>query len=163
LRNCSKGIFQNTEVMIHVIHHRRAAGVVEEVMAGYRPVIWVSDLYGIQQGHAEAWQICLAHQLRDCQFAIEAGDAIFAPRMKALLRRAVVIARRRHRLAESTRHHYRQRLELNAVMALMPIQHDRQRLRKLYGRLRSHLITFLDHPEAAADNDAGERLASGCH
>ena len=40
------------------------------------------------QGHADLWQVCLAHQLRDCTFAIEAGDAIdaiFAPRMKALL------------------------------------------------------------------------------
>jgi transposase len=27
----------------------------------------------------------VAHQLRDCQYAIEAGDTIFAPRMKALL------------------------------------------------------------------------------
>jgi len=31
------------------------------VMAGHRPVIWVSDLYGAQQGHADLWQICLAH------------------------------------------------------------------------------------------------------
>jgi hypothetical protein len=28
-------------------------------------------------GHADLWQICLAHQLRDCAFAIEAGDAVF--------------------------------------------------------------------------------------
>ncbi len=28
---------------------------------------------------AEAWQVCLAHQLRDCQYAIDAGDAVFAP------------------------------------------------------------------------------------
>jgi hypothetical protein len=61
-------------------------------------------------------------ELRDCQFAIEAGDAIFAPRMKALLLRAFVLVRRRHHLAESTRHSYHQRMErdLDAVMALMP-------------------------------------------
>ena len=41
--------------------------------------IWVSDLYSAHQGHADLWQICLAHQLRDCQYAIEAGDEIFAP------------------------------------------------------------------------------------
>src|SRR5690242_19988058 len=60
---------------------------------GHRPVLWVSDLYGAQRGHAEEWQICLAHQLRDCQFAIEAGDAIFAPRMKMLLLRAFAFSR----------------------------------------------------------------------
>jgi transposase len=70
-------VFQNDEVVIHVIRPSRAASVVAEVMDGHRPAIWVSDLYGAQRGHAEEWQVCLAHQLRDCQFAIEAGDTIF--------------------------------------------------------------------------------------
>jgi transposase len=158
-RTCWNWVFQNGEVVIHVIHHSRGAGVVSEVMDGHRPAIWVSDLYGAQQGHAEEWQICLAHQLRDCQFAIEAGDTIFAPRMKALLLRAFVMARRRHHLAESTRHQYRQRMEreLDAVMALAPTSRDGKRLRKRYGKVRSHLFTFLDHPEVGADNNGSER------
>jgi transposase len=69
-------------------------------MAGHRPSIWVSDLYGAQPGHADLWQVCLAHQLRDCKYAIEAGDTIFAPPMKALMLRAVVLAQRRKELAE---------------------------------------------------------------
>jgi transposase len=158
-RTCWNWVFQNSEVVIHVIRHSRGAGVVGEVMAGHRPAIWVSDLYGAQQGHAEHWQICLAHQLRDCQFAIEAGDSIFAPRMKALLLRAFVRARRRHHLTESTRRRYRQRLErdLDAVMALAPTTKDGRRLRKRYGKLRAHLFTFLDHPEVGADNNSSER------
>ncbi len=72
-------VFQNNEVVIHVIRASRGAGVVAEVMDGHKPVAWVSDLYGAQQGHAENWQACLAHQLRGCQFAIDAGDAVFAP------------------------------------------------------------------------------------
>jgi len=124
-----------------------------------RPALWVSDLYGAQQGHAEDWQICLAHQLRDCAYAIEAGDTVFAPRMKALLLRAVVLARRHRTLAPSTRREYRRRLEcaLDAVMALALIHRDGQRLRKRYGKLRSHLFTFLDHPELPADNNGSER------
>ena len=99
-------VFQNDQVVIHVVRNSRAASVVADVMDGHRPSIWVSDLYGAQQGHADLWQVCLAHQLRDCQYAIEAGDAIFAPRMKMLLLRAVVLARRRKNLAESTRRTY---------------------------------------------------------
>ena len=76
--------------LLQSIFINRAACVVTETMAGHRPSIWVSDLYGAQQGHADLWQVCLAHQLRDCKYAIEAGDTIFAPRMKALLLRAVV-------------------------------------------------------------------------
>jgi transposase len=158
-RGCWNWVFQNAEVVVHVVRRSRGAGVVAEVMAGHRPAIWVSDLYGAQRGHAAAWQICLAHQLRDCRFAAEAGDTVFAPRMKALLLRAVVLARRHRSLAESTRREYRRRLEhaLDAVMALAPTNRHGQRLRKRYGRLREHLFTFLDHPEVTADNNASER------
>jgi transposase len=175
-------VFQNSEVVIHVIRASRGAGVVAEVLDGHRPALWVSDLYAAQQGHraaiprrerrqsrrkAEAWQVCLAHQLRDCAYAIAAGDAVFAPRMKALLLRAVVLARRRHDLAESTRREYRRRLEcaLDAVMAQAPSNRDGQRLRRRYARVRApgvanatpDLFTFLDHPEVAADNNGSER------
>jgi transposase len=67
-------VFQNDQVVIHVVRNSRAANVVTEMMAGHRPSIWVSDLYGAQQGHADLWQVCLAHQLRDCKYAVEAGD-----------------------------------------------------------------------------------------
>jgi transposase len=152
-------VFQNDQVVIHVVRNSRAARVVTETMAGHRPSIWVSDLYGAQQGHADLWQICLAHQLRDCQYAIEAGDTIFAPRMKALLLRAAVLARRRKHLAESTRRTYQRRLDrqLNAIMVLAPTHPHGRRLRKRYGKLRSHLFTFLEHPDAPPDNNGSER------
>ncbi len=152
-------VFQNDQVVIHVVRNSRAAGVVTETMAGHRPSIWVSDLYGAQQGHADLWQICLAHQLRDCKYAIEAGDTIFAPPMKALLLRAVVLARRRNTLAESTRRSYQRRLDraLNAIMVLAPTNRHGRRLRKRYGKLRSHLFTFLQHPEVPPDNNGSER------
>jgi transposase len=158
-RTCWNWVFQNSEVVIHVIRNSRGAGVVAEVLGGHRPTLWVSDLYAAQQGHAAAWQVCLAHQLRDCQFAIDAGDAIFAPRMKALLLRAVVLARRHRSLAESTRREYRRRLDhdLDAIMALAPANRHGQRLRRRYGRVRDHLFTFLGHPEVTADNNSSER------
>jgi len=158
-RTCWNWVFQNNEVVIHVIRHSRGAGVVSEVMGGHRPALWVSDLYSAQQGHAADWQICLAHQLRDCQFAIDAGDTVFAPRMKRLLLRAFVLARRRHHLAESTRRQYRERLDrdLDAIMGLAPTTKDGRRLRKRYGKVRSHLFTFLDHPEIDPDNNSSER------
>jgi hypothetical protein len=46
-------VFQNDQVMIRVVRNSRAANVVTETMAGHRPGIWVSDLYGAQQGHAD--------------------------------------------------------------------------------------------------------------
>ena len=79
--------------------------------------------------------------------------------MKALLLRAVVLARRRKQLAESTRRTYQARLdrELNAIMVLAPTNHHGRRLRKRYGKVRSHLFTFLEHPEVPPDNNGSER------
>ena len=152
-------VFQNDQVVIHVIRNSRAASVVTEVMAGHRPRIWVSDLYGAQQGHADLWQVCLAHQLRDCKYAIEAGDTVFAPRMKALLLRSCVLARRRKTLAESTRRTYRGRLEreMTAIMGLAPTNEHGMRLRKRYGKVRNSLFTFLEHPDVPPDNNGSER------
>ncbi|MFL5286473.1 MAG: IS66 family transposase [Rhodopila sp.] len=152
-------VFQNDQVVIHVVRDSRATSVVTEVMAGYRPSIWVSDLYGAQQGHADLWQVCLAHQLRDCQYAIDAGDTVFAPRMKALLLRAVVLARRRKNLTESTRRTYLRRLDhdLNVIMGLAPGNPHGKRLRQRYGKVRNSLFTFLEHPDAPPDNNGSER------
>jgi transposase len=94
----------------------------------------VSNLYSGQQGHAEGWQVCLAHQLRDCQYAIDAGDTAFPPRMKGLLLRAIVLARRSRDLAKSTRRAYRRRLEhdLNRVVVLAPTPRDGRRLPPIF-------------------------------
>jgi len=158
-KTCWDWVFQNKDVVIHVIRPSRAASVVAEVLNSHRPVLWVSDLYGAQQGHADKWQVCLAHQLRNCQFAVEAGDMIFAPRMKAWLLRVCVLARRRSELAEATRRSYKRRFEndLDKIMALAPENQHGRRLRKRYGKIRDSLLTFLDHPDIAPDNNSSER------
>ena len=152
-------VFQNDDIVLHVIRRTRARKVVEEVLDGHRPALWVSDLYGPQQGHADAWQICLSHQLRDCQYAIDAGDKVFAPRMKRLLLRAFVIAKRRQQLAPATRRSYRSRLnrDLDAALARTVQHKDGRRLQKRYRKHRASLFTFLDHSEIAADNNSSER------
>ena len=70
-------VFQNDDVVLHVIRPSRGAQVVHEIMGDHRPEYWVSDLYSAQRGHGEKWQVCLAHQLRDCQHGIDSGDRVF--------------------------------------------------------------------------------------
>jgi transposase len=152
-------VFQNKDVVIPVVRHSRGTDVVTSVLNGHRPALWVSDLYGAQQGHADQGLVCLAHQLRNCQFALEAGDMVFAPRMKVWLLRVVILSRRRQELADTTRRHYRQRFErdLDKIMALSPDHRHGRRLRKRYGKIRDSLLTFLKHPEIAPDNNSSER------
>ena len=152
-------VFQNDDIVLHVIRRSRGIGVVEDVLDGHKPALWVSDLYGAQQGHAEKWQVCLTIPLRNCQFAIEAGDTVFAPRMKRLFLRAFVIAKRRHTMAETARKAYKTRIEhqLDAILDL-PVEHkDARRLLKRYKKHRWSLFTFLDYPEIAPDNNSSER------
>ena len=158
-RNAWEWVFQNDALCVHVIRNSRAKAVAEEVMAGHKPAIWVSDLYGGQRGHGQAWQICLAHQLRDCQYAVEAGDRIFAPAMKALLLRACVLARRRDRLKDSTLRQYAQDLErrLDRVMACQPTNKHGKRLRKRYGKDRDSLFTFMTERGVPSTNNGSER------
>jgi transposase len=73
-----------------VIHHKdsavfladptRARRVLEDFLADHRPDFWLSDRYGGQKGlAARQHQFCLAHLIRDAQFAMDAGDDCFAP------------------------------------------------------------------------------------
>jgi len=82
--------------------------------------------------------------LWDCQYAIDAGDDYFAPRMKRLLLRAIALQRRRHRLAASTVRQYCSRLRggLREILNLRPRHADGQRLLKRYQQIRAHLGYF---------------------
>ncbi len=90
-RNWWEWVFLGTEAVLHVIQPSRGKTVPQAIFGERRPAIWVSDLLGAQQGHGECWQVCLAHQLRDLQYAIDAGDDVFAPIMKRIVVRAVAI------------------------------------------------------------------------
>jgi transposase len=95
--------FQTQEVCLHVIRPSRGAEVIEEVLGGHRPAVWISDLYSAQKKHpAQQWQVCLAHQLRDCQYGIDAGDQVFSPRMKRILLWAIALHRRGETLSQES-------------------------------------------------------------
>jgi transposase len=159
-RNEWEWVFQNKDVSIHVIRPTRAGVVIEEVMAGHRPKIWVSDLLSSQKNNpAEQWQVCLAHQLRDLQYAIDAGDFIFAPRMKRVILRAFAIHKRRGRLAQSTLYNYRldMKRRLTECLALKPTQADGIRLKDRYTELKDNLFLFLEDATVPPTNNSSEQ------
>jgi transposase len=153
-------VFQNAEVCVHVIRPSRGHGVIREILGDHRPTIWVSDLYSAQKHHpGEDWQVCLAHQLRDCQFALEAGDTVFAPRMKAVFLRAFAIHKRRDSLAASTLYQYRCDLgrRVNRCLALQPTNPHGKRLQKRYAKIQDHLFLFLDDASIPPTNNGSEQ------
>jgi transposase len=153
-------VFQNPEVCIHVIRPSRGRGVIEEVLGAHRPQVWVSDLYSAQRRHpAEDWQVCLAHQLRDCQYALEAGDELFAPRMKVILLRAVAIHKRRARVAPATFARYCRDLQrrLEQCLTLEPDHRQGRRLKKRYTKIKDHLFVFLRDASVPPTNNSSEQ------
>ncbi len=159
-KNQWEWVFQNDQVCFHVIRPSRGSDVIREVMEDHRPQVWVSDLFSAQKKHpADQWQVCLAHQLRDCQYGIDAGDEIFAPVIKRILLKAVVLRRRWLELAPTTQYQYRCRLKRDLVKALakIPTHADGLRLQKRYGDLRENLFLFLEDTTIPPTNNASEQ------
>jgi len=153
-------VFQNDQLCLHVIRPSRGKTVIDSVMAGHQPQIWVSDLFSAQAAHpAHDWQVCLAHQLRDCQYAMDAGDALLAPRMKRLFLKAIALQRRRHTLAASTIEQYCARLRdsLREILNLQPTSLEGQRLLKRYQKIRAHLLLFLTDETIPPTNNSSEQ------
>ncbi len=153
-------VFQNEDVCLHVIRPSRGGDVINEVLQDHRPEIWVSDLFSSQTSHpAKAWQVCLAHQLRDCQYAIDAGDKRFAKRMKNILIRAFVIHNKRHSLKDATLSLYRHNLfkRLEACLAIDPESKDGKRLKKRYLKIKDNLFLFLEDCTIPPTNNSSEQ------
>ena len=119
---CWQWVFGTATAVFHRIAASRGAAVVTAFLEGARPEVWVSDRLAAQMGHAKAHQVCLSHLLRDAQFAIDAGDKIFAPGFKFLLKRACAIGRRRADLSDATLKAYQRDLERrrDRLLALDP-------------------------------------------
>ena len=153
-------VFVTHLAVLHLIRPSRGRIVPEEVFGAVRPDVWVSDALGSQREHAERWQMCLAHLLRDAQWAIDCGDAGFSVLFKLWLLRAMAIGRRRGGLRDSTLVQYRHGLErrLDRIIAhAMPQGRDGERLRRRIGRCREHLTVFVADRDVPPTNNVSER------
>ncbi len=152
-------VFGSATAVCHRIAARRGAAVVADFLQGATPEVWVSDRFGAQSGHARAHQLCLAHLLRDAQYAIDAGDQRFAPGFKALLKRALAIGRRRDSLADSTLLAYRRDLarRLDRLLACQPATAAGRKLRAGIAKVQDKLFVFLARRDVPATNNRSER------
>ena len=152
-------VFVTACCVLHIIRPRRARTVILEILNGHRPRVWVSDRYGAQQGHGDRHQVCLAHVLRDIQYALDAGDDLFARRLKRLILRAIAIGRRRPDLKDSTLRQYLYDLErrLDEVMAITPGHAEAQKLRQTTAACRAHLFVFVTDRDVPPTNNVSER------
>src|SRR5215470_13045517 len=123
--------FVAATAVAHLIAPTRGKIVPTAFLDGARPKVWLSDRLLAQCNHAEAHQFCLAHLIRDAQYAIDAGDTVFAPPFKKFLECACEIGRRRPNPADSTIKAYARTLEreLDRLLELEPTNADGRHLR----------------------------------
>jgi transposase len=143
----------------HRIADTRGAKVVVDFLAGARPEVWVSDRYSAQKGHGVAHQVCLAHLLRDTQYAVDTGDFMFAEPFKDLLKKAVAIGQRRDDLADATLKSHRRALEqrLDHLLARIPMTEAGKKLSEAIARWKDCLFVFVTRRDVPATNNVSER------
>jgi transposase len=153
-------VFHHGDSACFVIRPSRGKKVVEEFLGDVRPDFWVSDRLGAQMGWAaKQHQICLAHLLRDVQYAIDSGDDALAPGIMALLKRAIRIGRRRDSLAESTLVAYHSRLQskLDALLKIVPATKPGHKLQRIIKRFRQNLFVFVTNRHIPPTNNGSEQ------
>src|SRR5271163_3201809 len=97
---------------------------------------------------------CLAHLIRDAQYAIDHGDTIFAPQFKAFLKDACAVGRRRPDLVDRTIATHRRRLdrELDRLLDLKPTDVEGSHLRATIAvTARDKLLVFLTRRDSRGD------------
>src|SRR5712671_4819194 len=163
-RVCGKTHWQWTfaaaTAVFHTIAPTRGKAVPIEFLAGVKPKVWLSDRLAAQGNHAEAHQYCLAHLIRDAQYAIDAGDSVFAPGFKRFLQKACAIGRRREALADATIKAYARDLarELDRLLALKATQTDGRHLQaSMFVDARDKLLVFLTRRDVEPTNNVSER------
>jgi transposase len=159
-RNEWEWVFTTDQVSYHIIVPSRASTVIDEVMGEAQPEVWVSDLFSAQlKNPALQGQVCLAHQLRDLQYVIDAERSRWAYQLQELFRRAMRLGQCREELSEE---HYRQQVAAieaacDALLGQAVGSEKEQALQRRYVKHRAELFVFLYRADVPPDNNASER------
>lgn len=158
-------VFHCKDAVVHQPDYSRAARVVDEIMDGHVPEVWISDRYSAQQKHGERHQTCLAHLARDTAFAFEHGSDDLPFRFKLWLGKAFDLARTIADFAAATLARKKRELEKQLeTLVAAPTRCDLAReLQAKIGRARDQLLTFCDYPgEVGVTNNTSERKLRPC-
>ena len=153
-------VFATSTAVYHIIAPTRGKCVPVDFLGAVKPDVWISDRLAAQHTHARLHQYCLAHLIGDAQYAIDAGDRVFAPLFHAVLHHLCGIGRRRPdmsdaELAKAARDNARRLVRL---LDLEPTQKDGRHLRDaIQVTARDKLMVFLKRRDVDPTNNVSER------
>ena len=131
---------------------------IGNVFNGY----WVSDREASQLKIPASHQLCLAHIKRDCKYAIQAEDSLWAKELKQILDEAIHFRKKRRdefnpQNPDDFREAQRFRERLREIFKDMPTKNEEKRLfTGLVGR-QEQIFMFLSDKDVPFDNNGSER------
>jgi transposase len=164
-RNWWNWVFHHGQDCCFIVRPSRGKAVVADFLGEVRPDFWVSDRLAAQRGWARReQQVCLAHLLREAEYAIEAGDSVFAPRLHRLLQRACGMAGRRDELTDATlrTYSYRLKAKLDALLRLTPSHAVGTKLQGAIKKCRHNLFVFFADRAIPPTNNGSEQALRPC-
>ena len=156
--------FTSARLAYYVLTPSRAGPVVKQVLGDVFRGILITDFFGAYDRiQAFAKQKCVVHLLREIkQVSLRNRSAEwlrFARRLKRLIHEALRLVIERERIGEEvySRRVANLHMRLADIFGITYRDADAERLSKRLAKYSDELLTFLLHPNVAADNNHAER------
>lgn len=161
-QNWWEWVFCTATAVLHVIRFNRSVEVVKEVMEQAEAEVWGSDCWAGQlKAPAKERQLCLAHQGRNLQAAVEAYPSLTWPRaMQVLFRCAIHLHHQRDQLPPDHFAAQVARLERHCDRLLqrdLTPYPQAAKLQRRYRLYRQALFVFLYRTDVEPTNNVAER------
>ncbi|QCN97418.1 IS66 family transposase (plasmid) [Azospirillum argentinense] len=152
-------VFHSDAAVLHTIAPSRGRAVAAAVLGAHQPEVWISDRYAGQQELGQVHQVCLAHVLRDVQYAIDGGDSVVAPKIRDHLRWAIRVGKRRPGLKDSTLATYATKAErrLDALLGVPAAHPAGRELQRQVKAWRGKFFVFLSDRRVPPTNKGSEQ------
>lgn len=153
-------VWQTDRLTYFVSAASRAYQVVEDFFGEDFLGILVSDCYGAQlKTIAQAYQLCLAHLIRELIFLVEIEQSMWAFKMIRFFSKVIkakkIIWTDSFQYRETVIKKYEQ--ELDELLKLVPIKKKSHKLWKRLIKHKEKLLTFLRYEDVPATNNGSER------
>lgn len=157
-------VFVTTDAVLHQLRSSRGKDVPQKMMGEHRAEVWVCDCWtGQLHAPAAAFQLCLAHQVRNLQAVIDLQlpESIWAAQMQAIFYNAMRLAPAadRAKVVDATFQAEWVDLErqLDGLLSEGLPKGKARTLQRRYLKHREHLFVCLARTDVAATNNCAER------
>lgn len=160
-QNWWEWVFCTLTSVLHVIRFNRSSDVIQDVMGDHTAEVWVSDCSSAQlKSHTKQRQLCLAHQIRNLQDAIDWYPSSFWPRaMQTLFRYTIHLHNQRDQLSPEQFQAQVERVErlYDWLLNRSVTQPKASRLQRRYQKHRDCLFVCLHRQDVSPTNNVSER------